>query len=59
LASLLQVTKLIIWNKAPMIYRYAFEAVNKILRDIMKAVDPLLENKLFRGKVIVFGDDFC
>ena len=25
----------------------------------MKAIDLLLEEKLFEGKVIVFGEDFC
>ena len=42
-----------------MTHRYAFEAVDRTLRDLMKVVDPLLEEKLFGGKVIVFGGDFC
>src|SRR6266496_1113392 len=58
LASLLQVTKLIIWDEAPMTYRHAFEAVDRILKDLMKAIDPSLEEKPFGGKVIVFGGDF-
>jgi hypothetical protein len=58
LASLLQITKLIIWDEAPMTNRHAFEAVDRTLKDIMKAVDPLLEEKPFGGKVIVFGGDF-
>ena len=41
-----------------MIHRHAFEAVDRTLRDLMKTVDPLLENKPFGGKVIVFGGDF-
>jgi ATP-dependent DNA helicase PIF1 len=41
-----------------MIHRHAFEAVDRTLRDIMKAVDPLLEKEPFGGKVIVFGGDF-
>ncbi|CAB5127091.1 unnamed protein product [Rhizophagus irregularis] len=59
LASLLQIAKLIIWDEAPMTHRYAFEAVDKTLKDLMKAIDPLLEEKPFGGKVIVFGGDFC
>ena len=42
-----------------MTHRHAFEAVDSTLRDLMKAVDPLLEKKPFGGKVIVFGGDFC
>ena len=41
-----------------MTHRHAFEAVDKTLRDLMKAVDPLLEEKPFEGKVVVFGGDF-
>ena len=42
-----------------MTHRYAFEAVDRTLKDLMKAVNPLLEEKPFGGKVIVFGGDFC
>ncbi len=59
LASLLQVARLIIWDEVPMTHRHAFEAVDRTLRDLMKAVDPLLEEKPFGGKVVVFGGDFC
>ncbi len=45
LASLLQVTRLIVWDEAPMVHRHAFEAVDRMLKDIMKAVDPSLEHK--------------
>jgi ATP-dependent DNA helicase PIF1 len=38
LASLLQVARLIVWDEAPMTHRYAFEAVDRTLRDLMKAV---------------------
>ncbi len=58
MASLLQVARLIIWDEAPMTHRHAFEAVDRTLRDLMKAVDPLLEEKPFGGKVVVFGGDF-
>uniref|UniRef100_A0A803LHZ9 ATP-dependent DNA helicase n=1 Tax=Chenopodium quinoa TaxID=63459 RepID=A0A803LHZ9_CHEQI len=36
LAELIHKTKLIIWDEAPMVHRYAFEAVDRTLRDIMQ-----------------------
>jgi hypothetical protein len=41
-----------------MTHRHAFEAVDRTLRDLMKTVDLLLENKPFGGKVIVFEGGF-
>src|SRR5438874_10516210 len=41
-----------------MTYRHIFEAIDRTLRDLMKAVDPLLEEKPFEGKVVVFEGDF-
>ena len=41
-----------------MTHRHAFEAVDRTFKDLMKAVDPSLEEKPFGGKVIVFGGDF-
>ena len=41
-----------------MTHRHAFEAVDRTLRDLMKAIDPSLEDKPFGDKVIVFGGDF-
>lgn len=35
LAQILKVTKLIIWGEAPMTHKFCFEALDKILRDIM------------------------
>ncbi|RZB68642.1 ATP-dependent DNA helicase PIF1 [Glycine soja] len=52
LAELLHITKLIIWDEAPMCHRYSIEALDKILQDIMHNGNP------FGGKVIVFGGDF-
>ncbi|CAJ0761863.1 8612_t:CDS:2, partial [Entrophospora sp. SA101] len=46
-ALLLQRTSLIVWDEAPMMHRYAFEAVDRTLKDLMKAVDPDLEGKPF------------
>ena len=41
-----------------MVHRHAFEAVDRTLKDLMKAVDQSLEEKPFRGKVVVFEGDF-
>jgi len=52
LAQLLKYTKLIIWDEAPMAHRFCFEALDRTLKDILST------NKIFGGKVIVFGGDF-
>ena len=52
LAELLKVTKLIVWDEAPMCHRFAFEALDKSLKDIMH------NNMPFGGKIVVFGGDF-
>lgn len=52
LGILLKMSKLIIWDKAPMVNRCAIKAVDKLLRDITDTNLP------FCGKVIVFGGDF-
>ncbi|CAA3030170.1 ATP-dependent DNA helicase PIF1-like, partial [Olea europaea subsp. europaea] len=52
LASLLRMTKLIIWDEAPMLHRYTIEAVDNMLRDINECNLP------FGGKVVVLGGDF-
>ncbi|XP_060969855.1 ATP-dependent DNA helicase PIF1-like [Cannabis sativa] len=52
LSKLLQLTKLIIWDEAPMSNKEAIEALNYMLKDINNSTLP------FGGKVIVFGGDF-
>ncbi|KAL5568507.1 hypothetical protein UlMin_025082 [Ulmus minor] len=52
LAKLLQTTKLIIWNEAPMINKRAIEAIDIMLQDINECNLP------FGGKIIIFGGDF-
>ncbi|KAL5542376.1 hypothetical protein UlMin_010086 [Ulmus minor] len=52
LAKLLQTTKLIIWDEAPMINKRAIEAVDIMLQDINESNLP------FGGKIIIFGGDF-
>ena len=41
-----------------MTHRHAFKAINRTLRNLIKAIDLLLEEKLFKDKVIIFEGDF-
>ncbi|XP_060965525.1 uncharacterized protein LOC115712693 [Cannabis sativa] len=52
LANLLQITKLIIWDEAPMMHRQTIEALDRMLQDVTECNLP------FGGKVVVFGGDF-
>lgn len=45
---------MIIWDEVFMMSKYCFEALDRILCDIMKIID----GRLFGGKVVVFGGDF-
>ncbi|XP_048593363.1 uncharacterized protein LOC111209440 [Brassica napus] len=53
-ANLVKESSLIIWDEAPMMSQFCFEALDRSLSDIMgnNSVNP------FGGKVIVFGGDF-
>ena len=44
--------KLFIWDEAPMMHKFAFEAVDRTLRDITQIDKP------FGGKIFIFGGDF-
>lgn len=52
LAELIQCTKLIIWDEAPMVKRHCVEAFDRTLRDIMQC------DNIFGGKCLVMGGDF-
>src|SRR6266542_4143082 len=52
LAELIKQTKLIIWNEAPMAYRFTFKAVNRSFRDIIQIDKP------FSGIIFIIGEDF-
>ena len=52
-ASLLRQTSLIVWDEAPMLHRHAFEAVDRLLRDLSK-----MERDVFGRKCVVLGGDF-
>ncbi|XP_071713309.1 uncharacterized protein [Rutidosis leptorrhynchoides] len=58
LAALIQEVSLIIWDEAPMTRRFAFEALDKTLRDILGAKDDANILKLFGGMPILLGGDF-
>lgn len=58
LSELLEKTDLIIWDEAPMCHRFAFEALDKSLRDVLSAADPDTASKPFGGKTVLLGGDF-
>ncbi|KAM3238168.1 hypothetical protein P3L10_013198 [Capsicum annuum] len=58
IASLIVKTKLIIWDEAPMMHIYCFEALDKTLRDILKFEDISNLDRPFGGKTVVLGGDF-
>ena len=53
-ANLVKEASLIIWDEAPMMSRYCFEALDRSLSDIIGKHS----DKPFGGKVVVFGGDF-
>ena len=54
LANLVKEASLVIWDEAPMMSRFCFEALDKSFSHIIKNTD----NKVFGGKVVVFCGDF-
>ncbi|GKC12224.1 ATP-dependent DNA helicase PIF1-like protein [Tanacetum coccineum] len=58
LAELLQQVQLIIWDEAPMTQKYAFEALDKTLRDILGYKNPEKRNTIFGGVTVLLGGDF-
>ncbi|XP_073129961.1 uncharacterized protein [Henckelia pumila] len=52
LADLLRLTRLIVWDEDPMCRRYAIEAVDRTLQDIVGNKEP------FGGQVVLLGGDF-
>ncbi|XP_017255741.1 uncharacterized protein LOC108225401 [Daucus carota subsp. sativus] len=58
IAELIKQTKLIIWDEAPMQHRYAFECLDRSLKDIMKSVDPRRATLPFGGITVLLGGDF-
>ncbi|XP_015954983.1 uncharacterized protein LOC107479353 [Arachis duranensis] len=58
LARLISKAKLIIWDEAPMISKYCYEALDKCLGDILRCSNSYNAHLPFVGKVVVFGRDF-
>ncbi|GJX13490.1 ATP-dependent DNA helicase PIF1-like protein [Tanacetum coccineum] len=58
LAELMQQVEPIIWDKAPMMQKYAFEALDKTMRYILGYPAPEKQNKLFGGVTMLLGGDF-
>jgi len=54
LANLIKEASLIIWDEAPMMSKFCFESLDKSFCDILNNKD----NKVFGGKVVIFGGDF-
>ncbi|GJZ68071.1 DNA helicase PIF1, ATP-dependent [Tanacetum coccineum] len=58
LAELMQEVELIIWDEAPITQKYAFEALDKTLRDILGYPTPTNRDKIFGGLTVLLGGDF-
>ncbi|XP_020978043.1 uncharacterized protein LOC107636230 [Arachis ipaensis] len=58
LAELIVIAKLIVWDEAPMMSKFCFEALDKTLKDLMRFKDDHNQHLPFGGKTIVFGGDF-
>ncbi|XP_019171089.1 PREDICTED: ATP-dependent DNA helicase PIF4-like [Ipomoea nil] len=58
LAELLVQTKLIIWDEAPMMHKFCFEALDRTMRDLLRFINPRSSDMTFGGKTVVFGGDF-
>jgi hypothetical protein len=58
LAELIRMTKLIIWDEAPMMHKHLFEALDRTLRDILRKQNNDRLDIPFGGKVVVLGGDF-
>ena len=53
LVELIKEAKLIIWDEAPMTQRYAFEALDKTLRDILGFENPENRERIFGGMTVL------
>ncbi|GJW86154.1 DNA helicase PIF1, ATP-dependent [Tanacetum coccineum] len=58
LAELMQEVQLIIWDEAPMTQRYAFEALDITLRDILGFKDSERRQQIFKGMTVLLGGNF-
>ncbi|KAL6577120.1 hypothetical protein OROMI_011396 [Orobanche minor] len=60
LAELIEKTRLIKWDEAPMMNKFCFEALDFTMRDLLNRTytNPHAVNKPFGGKTVVFGGDY-
>ncbi|GJY00786.1 ATP-dependent DNA helicase PIF1-like protein [Tanacetum coccineum] len=58
LVEFLQQVELIIWDEAPMTQKYAFEVLDKTLRDILGYKNRCKRSVIFGGVTVLLGDDF-
>ena len=58
LVELLEHTKLIIWDEAPITNKYCFEALDRSSKDIMWFNNSLGFDLMFGCKVVIFRGDF-
>ncbi|XP_025625512.1 uncharacterized protein [Arachis hypogaea] len=58
LARLICKAKFIIWDKAPMLSKYCYEALDKSLKDVLRFETNYNQDEPFGGKVVVLGGDF-
>ncbi|CAH9097469.1 unnamed protein product, partial [Cuscuta europaea] len=59
LVKLIVRCELIIWDEAPMLHKFCFEALDRSMRDIMQMHKPNSGALPYGGKTVVFGGDFC
>ncbi|XP_019200269.1 PREDICTED: uncharacterized protein LOC109193896 [Ipomoea nil] len=58
LAELIMQNKLIIWDEAPMMHKFCFEALDRTMRDLLHSTNPRSCEMTFGGKTVVLGGDF-
>ncbi|XP_019183580.1 PREDICTED: uncharacterized protein LOC109178413 [Ipomoea nil] len=58
LAELIVQSKLIIWDEAPMMHRFCFEALYRTMRDLLRFKHPSSYEMTFGGKTVLFCGDF-
>nr|GEX49630.1 ATP-dependent DNA helicase PIF1-like [Tanacetum cinerariifolium] len=56
--DLIRKANLIIWDEAPMINRHCYDAFDRTLRDIYRTDPSVASDKVFGGKVVLFGGDY-
>ncbi|KAL8527736.1 hypothetical protein ACS0TY_005547 [Phlomoides rotata] len=57
-SELILKSKLIIWDEAPMINKFSFEALDRSLKDIVRCSDESMSSLSFGEKTVVLGGDF-